>query len=210
MCAAVAAPCLAQRPHVNRVQNRPANRPPNPPKQQAKQQQKKQAQKQAQAERRQNGTANRPPAANTNQAGARTNNSNPNRPPSANTPTPRKFDSLPRQEQQKILQSHKDFEKLNPTQKQEMQDRARVWSQMTPAQRDHIKNDVIPKWRQMPVERRQAIRQRLQILQNMPESARNQHLNDPNFTRGMNEEDKATLRDLSHMHVGGAPDPPSE
>ena len=59
----------------------------------------------------------------------------------------------------------------------------------------------------MPVDRRQAIRQRLRILQNMPESARNERLTDPNFTRGMSDEDKATLRDLSHMHVG-APDPP--
>ncbi len=61
----------------------------------------------------------------------------------------------------------------------------------------------------MPPERRQAIRQKLQVLQNMPESAKNQRLNDANFTRGMSEEDKATLRDLSHMHVG-APDPPNE
>jgi hypothetical protein len=60
----------------------------------------------------------------------------------------------------------------------------------------------------MPPERRQAIQQRLRVLQNMPESARNRRLNDPNFTRGMNDEDLATLRDLSHLHVGGAPDPP--
>jgi hypothetical protein len=44
----------------------------------------------------------------------------------------------------------------------------------------------------------------------MPESARNQHLNDPNFTRGMGEEDKSMLRDLSHTHVGGPPEPPGE
>ena len=48
------------------------------------------------------------------------------------------------------------------------------------------------------------------VLQNMPESARNQRLNDPKFTQGMNDEDRATLRDLSHLHVGGAPDPPGE
>ena len=35
-------------------------------------------------------------------------------------------------------------------------------------------------------------------------------LNDPNFTRGMSEEDKGTLHDLSHLHVGGAPEPPNE
>jgi len=75
---------------------------------------------------------------------------------------------------------------------------------------DHVRNEVLPKWQQMPPERRQAIQQRLRVLQNMPESARNQRLNDPNFTRGMSDEDRATLHDLSHLHVGGAPDPPNE
>jgi len=99
---------------------------------------------------------------------------------------------------------------MSPAQRQELNDRANAWAKLTPAQKDHIRNDVLPKWRQMPVERRQAIRQRLRVLQNMPESARNQRLNDPEFTKGMSEEDKATLRDLSHLHVGGAPDPPGE
>jgi len=60
---------------------------------------------------------------------------------------------------------------------------------------------VLPKWKQLPAQRQRAIQQRLGVLQNMPESARNRHLNDPNFTRGMNEEDKQLLRDLSHQHV---------
>jgi hypothetical protein len=80
---------------------------------------------------------------------------------------------------------------------------------LTPEQQSHIKNDVLPQWKQLPAQRQKAISQRLGVLQNMPESARNQHLNDPNFTRGMSEEDKSTLRDLSHLHVG-APDPPGE
>ena len=90
-----------------------------------------------------------------------------------------------------------------------MRKRAEVWNRLTPEQQNHIKNVVIPKWNQLPPNRQKAIRQRLGVLQNMPESAKNQHLSDPNFTRGMSEDDKAMLRDLSHMHVG-APDPPSE
>ncbi len=81
---------------------------------------------------------------------------------------------------------------------------------MTPAQRDHIRNDVMPRWKQLPHDRQQAIQQRLHILQSMPESARNQRLADPSFTHGMSEEDKATLRDLSHLHVGSSPDPPPD
>jgi hypothetical protein len=116
---------------------------------------------------------------------------------------------LPRQEQQKILQNNKSFEKLTPAQKQQREEAAKNWTQLTPEQQNHIRNEVVPKWKQMPKERQDAIQHRLAVLRNMPESARNQHLNDPNFTRGMSEEDKATLKDLSHLHVG-APDPPSE
>jgi hypothetical protein len=83
-----------------------------------------------------------------------------------------------------------------------------TWRRMRPEQRDHIKNDVLPKWRQMPWERQQVIQQKLGVLQNMPEAARNRRLSDPNFTRGMSDEDRQTLHDLSHLHVGGAPDPP--
>jgi hypothetical protein len=113
-------------------------------------------------------------------------------------------------EKQRLAQNQERFRNLTPAQRTQMQERAQVWQRMTPAQRDHIRNDVLPKWKQLPPDRKQAIQQRLRVLQNMPESARNQRLSDPNFTRGMSEEDKATLHDLSHLHVGGAPEPPNE
>jgi hypothetical protein len=109
-----------------------------------------------------------------------------------------------------LQRDEKRFKQLPPQQQQELRERAQVWQRMTPQQRDHVRNEVLPKWQQMPPDRKRAIQQRLGVLKNMPESARNQHLNDPNFTRGMSQEDKATLRDLSHLHVGGAPDPPDE
>jgi hypothetical protein len=109
-----------------------------------------------------------------------------------------------------LQRDEKRFKQLPPQQQQELRERAQVWQRMTPQQRDHVRNEVLPKWQQMPPDRKHAIQQRLGVLKNMPESARNQHLNDPNFTRGMSQEDKATLRDLSHLHVGGAPDPPNE
>ena len=138
---------------------------------------------------------------------AERSNINPNRPPNANTSQarPKRFQDLSPKEKQ----NYEKFNRLSPQKQQEIRDNARAWSKLTPGQQSHIKNDVLPKWQQMSPDRQRAIRQRLGVLQNMPESARNQHLNDPNFTRGMSEEDKATLRDLAHMHVG-APDPPSE
>jgi uncharacterized protein DUF3106 len=145
---------------------------------------------------------NRPP--NARESGQRPD-FNPNRPPNASS----QARNLSPQERQKLQQDERRFRQFPPQQQQEMRDRARVWGKLTPEQQNHIKGDILPKWQQMSSQRQKAVRQRLGVLQNMPESARNQHLNDPNFTRGMSEEDKAMLRDLSHMHVG-APDPPNE
>ncbi|HXL23704.1 MAG TPA: DUF3106 domain-containing protein [Candidatus Dormibacteraeota bacterium] len=135
----------------------------------------------------------------------------PNRPPNAYTPPPpRSFNSLNSQEKQRALENNKRFQNLTPAQKQQMHEATDNWNRLTPEQKNHIKSDVMPRWQQLPPQRQRAIQQRLGVLRNMPESARNQHLNDPNFTRGMPEEDKSTLRDLSHLHVGGAPDAPHE
>ena len=216
--AAMASPCVAQRPHANP----PPSHPPGPQRQQQQaprqqqrqqpqrqQQQQPQRQQQQQAQRQQQQqaqrNANRPPQADVERANAQPHvNNNPNRPPSAYTPPPRNLSP------QELRRNEQRFNQLSPQQKQDYRERAHAWNQMTPAQRDHVKNDVLPRWKQLPPERQRAIQQRLGVLKNMPESARNQHLNDPNFTRGMNEEDKAMLHDLSHLHVGGAPDPPGE
>ncbi len=140
---------------------------------------------------------------------------NPNRPPTSQNNGsyrngPQAATRLSPEERQRVLQNQQRFRQLSPQQQQDMRDRSRVWQQMTPQQREHVQNDVLPTWRSMPPQRQRAISQRLGVLQNMPESARIQHLSDPNFTRGMSDEDRATLRDLSHLHVGGAPDPPRE
>jgi hypothetical protein len=113
-------------------------------------------------------------------------------------------------ERQRLRENNQRFSRLPPQQQQELRERAQVWDRMTPDQRQHIRNDVLPKWQQLSRDRRQTIKQKLSVLKNMPESARHQRLSDPNFTRGMSDEDKAMLHDLSHLHVGGAPDPPGE
>lgn len=136
-------------------------------------------------------------------------NFNPNRPPNATSSQPRRLQDLSPQEKQRVLENNRRLQKMSPAERQEIKKREEIYNRLTPEQKSHIKNDLAPKWQQLPPDRQRAIRQRLGVLQNMPESARNQHLNDPNFTRGMSDEDKAMLRDLSHMHVG-APDPPNE
>lgn len=166
---------------------------------------------------RANNNPNRIPQPNPNRPAAgggnpRANN-NPNRPPGAYTPPSphRTFNELSPPEKKRVIENYKKLQSLPPSQRQEITGpRKDTWGTLTPQQQNHIKTEVYPQWKQLPPERRKAITQRLGVLQNMPESARNQHLNDPNFTRGMSEEDKSTLRDLSHMHVGAPPEPPNE
>ncbi len=181
------------------------NRPPK-----AKQEQHHERQQ----ERQQQRNANRPPAShnsvapNTNRPPEHARNQNPNRPP-ANAQT-KKFENLNPEQKQRTLENNKDFERRTPAEKERIRAAQRNWAMLTTEQKGHIKNDVMPKWRQLPPDRQRAIGSRLNVLQNMPESARNQHLADPNFTRGMSEDDKSMLRDLSHLHVGGAPEEPHE
>ena len=216
LSAVLAAPGLAQRGRARFMPAQEHSPPRMPAARQARQQQRQQqrnAAKAAQQERRQNGGAGNAQGngANRPNSAARPNG-DPNRPPSAYTPSApqKRFSDLNPQERQKVLDNYNRLSRMSPAQRQELQQRTYVWNHMTPAQKNYIRNDVLPKWRQMPQERRQAIRQRLRVLQNMPEFARNERLNDPKFTEGMSEEDKATLRDLSHLHVGAPPDSPNE
>ena len=130
--------------------------------------------------------------------------------PATPPPNVERLRNMSPQDKQRLAQNEQRLRNLPPQQQQELRNRARVWEQMTPGQRDHIRNDVLPKWKQLPSDRQRAIQNRLGVLQNMPESARNRHLNDPNFTRGMNDEDRQMLRDLSHEHVGAPERPPQE
>ncbi|MGC1414205.1 MAG: DUF3106 domain-containing protein [Candidatus Acidiferrum sp.] len=213
LSAVLAAPGLAQRGRARFMTAQEHRAPRMQTRREARQQQhqqQKNAARTAQQERRQNeGAANS--GGNRPNSAARPNG-NPNRPPSAYVPpAPQKrFSDLTPQQQQRVLENYNRLNKMAPAQRQELRERIATWNRLTPAQKNHIRNDVLPKWRQMPLERRQAIRQRLRVLQNMPEFARNERLNDPKFTEGMSEEDKATLRDLSHLHVGGPPDAPNE
>ena len=119
------------------------------------------------------------------------------------------FQNLSPDKQGRIRQQFSQWDNMPASQRTDLRQKENTWRNLTPGQRDHIKNDVLPRWRQMPWDRQQMMKQKLGVLQNMPESARIQRLNDPNFTHGLSDEERSTLQDLSHMHVG-APDPPNE
>jgi hypothetical protein len=79
---------------------------------------------------------------------------------------------------------------------------------MTPEQKREVQQTLLPRWQQMPPQRRQAIMQRLHQLRDMSEPDRQAKLNDPSFVSGLSPEDRETLGQLAHLHVGMAPDAP--
>jgi len=118
------------------------------------------------------------------------------------------FKKLPPNQQAVLRRDAQLWNNMTPEQRDEYRARWRVWQQMTPEQRSYVTQTVIPRWRQLPPVRRQAIVRRLRSLQNLNETERNARLNDPAFLEGLNDEDRDTLRQLAHLHVGTAPGGP--
>lgn len=119
-----------------------------------------------------------------------------------------RFLSLPPEQQAQIRRRLEAWNRLNPEQQEALRDRQRVWEQMTPEQQRYVRQTLLPRWQQLPGPRRQAIMRRLHSLRNMSEADRQAKLNDPAFTEGLNPEDRETLGQLAHLHVGMAPDTP--
>jgi hypothetical protein len=120
------------------------------------------------------------------------------------------FRRLPFSEQQQIRRQLIEWDSKTPQQQADQRVKEEIWCRLTPEQRSYIRNYANPWFQQLRWERQLTLIQKLGILQNMPESARNQRLNDPNFTKGMSDDEKSMLQRLSHTHVGAPPDSPNE
>jgi hypothetical protein len=120
----------------------------------------------------------------------------------------KRFQNLPPQQQAQIRQRLQTWNKLTPAQQDELRQREQVFEQMTPQQRAYVTQTLAPRWQRLPAPRQQAILQRLHQLRDLSEADRNAKLNDPAFVQGLNAEDRDTLNQLAHLHVGMAPDAP--
>ncbi len=120
----------------------------------------------------------------------------------------RRFRNLPPERQAQIRQRLKAWNRLTPEQQQNLRERQRIWEHLTPQQQVYVRETLLPRWRQLPPPRRQAILQRLHSLRKMNESDRREKLNDPAFIEGLNQEDRETLSQLAHLHVGMPPEAP--
>jgi hypothetical protein len=114
-----------------------------------------------------------------------------------------RFQNLPPDRQQQIRRRLQQYDRLTPEQQSAITHREQVFRSMTPAQREHVRNDLAPRWQQLPQDRRQVIKSRLQALSNMPEAQRQQLLNDPKFMQGLTPNEQDLLRNLNGLRNPG-------
>jgi hypothetical protein len=76
---------------------------------------------------------------------------------------------------------------------------------LSPAQRAYIRNQLLPKWRALPQERRQVLVGRLRALQGMDDQQREDLLNDPKFMQGLSPDEQNVLRGLNTLRNPPAP-----
>ena len=74
-----------------------------------------------------------------------------------------------------------------------------MFEQMTPEQRQYVRNTLLPRWQSMPLERRMAIRRHLARLQAMTPAEQQNALNDPRFLGGLNPDEQSMLRELNSL-----------
>src|SRR5580765_4415640 len=67
------------------------------------------------------------------------------------------------QERTRLAENQKKFNQLPPQKQQEMKRAAENWQRLTPQQQSHIRNDVLPRWQQLPADRQRAIQNRLGV-----------------------------------------------
>jgi hypothetical protein len=115
------------------------------------------------------------------------------------------FRRLPPERQAQIRNRLQRWNNLTPEQRAEIRTREYNFEHMSPEQREEIRNNLLPRWRELPMDRRLTIREHLRSLQGLSASDREARLNDPEFMRGMSPNEQGILRDLNRFQ---APPPP--
>ena len=110
-----------------------------------------------------------------------------------------RFKSLPPERQAQIRKNLEQWNRLTPEQKNAIIDREKFFESLSPQQRQYIRNNLLPRWQAMPVERRQLLLGRLRVLRDLTPGCASAKLNDPNFMQGLSPDEQQTLRDLNQL-----------
>ena len=79
---------------------------------------------------------------------------------------------------------------------------------MTPAERQYVRQQLLPQLSAMAPARRQFLLQHVRQLNGLSDSERDAKLSDPAFTRGLSPDERGMLPYLSRLHWGGVVEPP--
>jgi hypothetical protein len=117
----------------------------------------------------------------------------------------RKFQSLPPQQQERIRRRMENWNRLSPEQQDAMRNRAQVFNRLSPDERQEVINDIAPRWKALPQDRRELLNGRLRVLRGMTPQQRQQALQDPQFMRGLDDNEQDLLRKVTNLRVGPGP-----
>ena len=124
---------------------------------------------------------------------------------------------MPPDQQQQFLENNAQFKQLPPWRQQQIRNNLEKWNQLTPEQKDEIRrreaflenlpperrayvqNTLWPRWRAMPLERRQAVKRHLAMLGNMSPATQQAALSDPKFMQGLSPDEQSMLRELNSL-----------
>jgi hypothetical protein len=111
------------------------------------------------------------------------------------------FRHLPPERQAQIRNRLQHWNSLTPEQRAEMRTREFNFEHMSPQQREEIRNNLLQRWRELPMDRRMVVREHLRSLQGLSAADRDARLNDPEFMRGLSPNEQGILRDLNGIQA---------
>lgn len=121
-----------------------------------------------------------------------------------------RFKNLPPERQAQIRRRLQNWNSLAPEQQRAVRERERVWQQMSPEQRRGIREEILPRWQQLPADRRQVLLGRLRALRDLNDAQQAAKLKDEAFLSGLSPDERVMLRGLSKLRVGTPPEPPQD
>lgn len=126
------------------------------------------------------------------------------------------------EEQEQFMQNSREFQNLPPWRQQQIRNNLERWRQLpeeqkerirrigtllenaTPEQREHFRNEIVPKLEQMTPERRARVLNHWRRLQGLTPAEQQGALRDPAFMGNLSTDEQSVVRDLNSL---GTPPP---
>lgn len=118
-----------------------------------------------------------------------------------------RFKNMTPEQKARVRENLQRWNQLTPAQRQEMRERQKVFASLTPQERQYVRDTLLPRWQNMPANRKRAVTEHLRQLQGLDDAQRQAKLNDPAFLEGLNPDEQEMLRSLSRLRVGAGEGP---